>query len=162
MRFTERFEKSILTISRIIYKIREVEKIPMDFGSGEKLHSSEIHTITYIGLQPDINVTNLANAMGVTKGAISQLINKLEKKKLVERHRNPTNNKEILLHLTKKGEIDYHGHEAYHAKYDAEWYEMMEKFSPEQIQFLENFLEKIDTALDRQLLQLSEKNKGKA
>lgn len=135
-------------------KIKEAEKIPLDYGSGEKLYSSEIHTLVYIGLQPDINVTNLANVMGITKGAISQVIKKLEKKSLVERYNNPTNRKEILLRLTKKGEIDYHGHEAYHAKHDAEFFELLEKLTPEQMQFIDYLLEKIEDALDRQLKQL--------
>jgi len=86
----------------------------------------------FIGTHPDINGTSLAKIMGVTKGAISQVIKKLEKKKLVDRYQNPTNNKEILLRLTKKGEIDYHGHEAYHAKYDSQWFEALEKITPEQ------------------------------
>lgn len=143
-----------MSFGRILNKLKEAEKIPLDYGSGEKLHSSEIHTIAYIGSHPDINVTNLAKIMGVTKGAISQAIKKLEKKKLVERYQNPTNNKEILLRLTKKGQIDYHGHEAYHAKYDAQWFEALEKLTPEQIQLIEYLFQEMETTLDRQLKQL--------
>ncbi len=141
---------------RIMNKLKEAEKIPLNYGSGEKLYSSEIHTIAYIGRHPDINVTNLAKMVGVTKGAISQAIKKLEKKKLVERYQNPTNNKEILLRLTKKGEIDYHGHEAYHAKYDAQFFEALEKLTPEQIQFIEYLLQEMETTINRQFKQLKQ------
>lgn len=151
MRITERYENLLMAFGRFMNKLKEAEKIPIDFGSGERLYSSEIHTIVYIGSHPDINVTNLAKIMGVTKGAISQAIKKLEKKKLVERHRSPTNNKEILLHLTKKGEIDYHGHEAFHAKHDAEFFQALANISSEQIQFLEYLFEQLEAALDRQL-----------
>ena len=145
-----------MAFGRIQNKLREAEKIPLDYGSGEKLYSSEIHTMAFIGTHPDINGTSLAKIMGVTKGAISQVIKKLEKKKLVDRYQNPTNNKEILLRLTKKGEIDYHGHEAYHAKYDSQWFEALEKITPEQIQFLEYLFQEMESTLDRQLKQLKQ------
>lgn len=137
--------------NKLSNKLIEVEKIPTDYGSGEQLYRAEIHTIAYIGNHPDINVTNLAKIMGVTKGAISQSIKKLEKKKLVERYHNSTNNKEILLRLTKKGEIDFHGHEAYHAKQDSELLETLEELTPTQIEFVENLLEKMEAAFDRRL-----------
>lgn len=144
----------MVAFNRLSNKIIEVDKIPADYGSGEKLYISEIHTIVYIGIHPDINVTNLAKIMGVTKGAISQGIKKLEKKRLVERYHNPTNNKEVLLRLTKKGEIDFHGHEAYHAKMDRELLKILEELTPEQTELVENLLEKMEDALDRRLPRL--------
>ncbi|EFK05222.1 transcriptional regulator, MarR family [delta proteobacterium NaphS2] len=71
---------------RIVAKYRILEKRPQDYGIGEVLHPSEIHTIEMIGKNPGINVTGLAGRLGVTKGAVSQLIKKLENKGLVSKY----------------------------------------------------------------------------
>ena len=68
---------------RILNKMDVDEKVPKDFGSGDLLHCSEIHTIMAIGKNPGINVTNLSRLLGISRSAISQMMNRLKKKGLV-------------------------------------------------------------------------------
>ncbi len=86
----------------ILHAYSIVEKQPRDFGTGSKLHLTELQTVSMIGENPEVNMTQLADLMGVTRGAISQTVRKLVSKKLVSRT-NVRNQKEINLRLTDLG-----------------------------------------------------------
>ncbi|WP_225353112.1 MarR family transcriptional regulator [Secundilactobacillus paracollinoides] len=63
---------------------------------------AEVHTIEFIGNHPDANVTIIANAMYVTRGAVSKMTRRLMKNALIERYQKPDNKKEIYFRLTAK------------------------------------------------------------
>ena len=108
------FEKLVDTLDEVITKAGSIHSAPRDFGTGVPLYKTEIHTIRTIGENSGINVTRLAEQMGVTKGAVSQTISKLVNKKLVGRKHAPDNAKEILLELTDLGWTGFHNHEQFH------------------------------------------------
>ena len=60
---------------------------------------------------PDANASDLAKALGVTKGAVSQIARKLKEKQLVEQFQQLENRKAVFFRLTAKGEQVYLGHE---------------------------------------------------
>jgi DNA-binding MarR family transcriptional regulator len=86
----------------ILHMFSIIEKKPWDFGTGSKIYLAEIQTVAAIGENPETNMTQLAEMMGVTRGAISQIVRKLVNKKLVVRT-NARNQKEINLGLTDFG-----------------------------------------------------------
>jgi len=133
---------------RILNKMDEVEKYPKDFGSGDLLHGSEIHTIMAIGMHKDINGTNLAGLLGISRSAVSQMISRLVSKDLVEKYRDPDNDKEIRLRLTPRGTIAYLGHEQFHAKIYALMQQKLGPVTEEQFQFLTQFLTAIEKTAD--------------
>ncbi len=99
----------------------EFQKNPKDYGSGDKLTQSEIHLIKIIADDDKNNsVTELAKITNVTKGAISQTLNKLEKKKLINKVKDENNNSKLNICLTNKGYLAYYGHEHYHDEQDME------------------------------------------
>lgn len=83
-------------------KYCQLDKQPMNLGQGIKLYHAELHTISDIGNKPEINITELAAHQNVTKGAVSQIVNKLVKKQYVAKFKGD-NEKEIKLRLTDKG-----------------------------------------------------------
>ena len=98
----------------VVTKAGSVHSTALDYGTGIPLYKTEIHTIRAIGENPGINVTKLAEHMNVTKGAVSQTINKLARKKLVRKTHAHDNAKEILLELTDLGWTGFHNHEQFH------------------------------------------------
>jgi DNA-binding MarR family transcriptional regulator len=124
------------------------EKAAKDFGSGDLLHCSEIHTIMAIGKNPDINLTSLSHLLGISKSAISQMTGRLTKKNLVERHRDPDNDKEILLCLSPKGTIAYLGHEQHHAKIYARMHRNLGDLSDKDAALILRFLSAMEETLD--------------
>lgn len=133
---------------RILNKMEADQKAPRDFGSGDFLHCSEIHTIMAVGTNPDINLTNLARVLGISKSAVSQMISRLARKNLVEKHRDPDNDKEILLRLSPRGIIAHLGHEQHHAKIYARMHQRMGDLSGDQLAVIIRFLSAIEATLD--------------
>ena len=70
-------------------KIIRSESLPRDFGTGEPLFTSEIHTLCVIGTAPGINITDLSVRLGVTKGAISKIAKKIEENASLRDTRSP-------------------------------------------------------------------------
>jgi len=88
-----------------------LNKKPMDYEIGYPLYKSEIHTIDFIGRHPELNISELAEEMGVTKSAASQIITKLNHKKLILKKRCK---KEVFVCLTEEGLRAFNGHKKYH------------------------------------------------
>lgn len=99
---------------KILHLYTVIGRKPKDYGTGDLLYLTEVHTIIMVGKNKELNMTKLAEMMGVTKGAISQTIRKLSAKNLIVKQ-NSTNNKEFNLKLTEKGKIVYDKQEAFNA-----------------------------------------------
>ena len=110
------FERFLDVLDRMISRVESIQshRAGKDFGTGIPLYRAEIHTMKTIGDTPGINVTRLAEHMGVTKGAVSQTLGKLVRKKLVRKTNPPDNAKEVILELTDLGWTGYHNHEQFH------------------------------------------------
>jgi DNA-binding MarR family transcriptional regulator len=97
---------------KILHLYSVIGRKPKDYGTGDLLYITEIHTITMIGKNHKVNMTQLADLMGVTKGAISQTIRKLVAKNYIVKS-NTVNRKEVSLSLSDKGKIVYKGQESF-------------------------------------------------
>jgi DNA-binding MarR family transcriptional regulator len=135
--------------TRIMNRVTRSESIPRDFGTGDLLFPSEIHTLCAIGTLPKINITGLAFQLGITKGAVSKLAKKLAEKGLIEKYRESGNDKEILVRLTPQGRKAYLNHEEYHKKTFALIIREVEEMDRDQTVFLLRFLGMMEEAIDR-------------
>lgn len=133
---------------RILNRMETQERRPRDFGSGDLLHCSEIHTIMAIGKNPGINVTSLSHLLGISKSAISQMITRLTRKELVERFRDEQNGKEILLHLSPRGQIAFLGHEQHHARIYALMHRNLGDLTDEQFSIIIRFLKAMEATIE--------------
>jgi DNA-binding MarR family transcriptional regulator len=139
--------------ARIMNKMSRSESLPRDFGTGNLLFPSEIHTLCVIGAMPGIKITDLSVRLGVTKGAVSKIAKKMEEKGLIEKYQEPGNDKEILLRLTRMGKKAYLGHEEYHKKAFGRIITELGKLTREQAAFLFRFLGMVEDVIDTCLLE---------
>ena len=109
-----KYERIMRKFDRVVTIMESMHAPSLSFGTGVLMYRREIHTIQAIGKNPGINITALAEYMGVTKGAASQTIKKLSKKGLVRKTYAPGNAKEVVLELTDLGWIGFHNHEKFH------------------------------------------------
>lgn len=59
----------------------------------------------------------LANRLSITKGAVTQIVKRLETKKLVQRTSHPEDSRAIIVSLTEKGKKAYKAHEELHVNF---------------------------------------------
>lgn len=91
---------------------------------------NELEVIEHIGKIPDPNVTKLANASYMTRGAISKLTKKLIARGIINTYQSEENKKEIYFQLTPIGQKIRNRHEQLHQKWlqrDATLFENMSK-----------------------------------
>ncbi|WP_432407531.1 MarR family transcriptional regulator [Wukongibacter sp. M2B1] len=136
---------------RIINKHIANQKIPKDYGVGFLLYPSEIHTIAVIGLNPGINCMKLSHKMGVTRGATSQIVNRLEKKNLISKYKKEDNKKEVYLKLDKLGLIAFRNQKAIGDKFYKELYKKVEDASEKEIEFLEKIFNELEYFVDMRM-----------
>ncbi|HVN74516.1 MAG TPA: MarR family transcriptional regulator [Methanoregula sp.] len=128
-----------------------VEKTPRDFGSGDLLYRSEVHTLKAIGENAGANITALARYAGTSKSAVSQMVDRLVRRDLVEKYRNPENDKDILLRLTHRGRIAFLGHEQYHLKIHARVEQRLKEMTTEEFRSLQEIFRTIEETVDESL-----------
>lgn len=101
----------------IIYKhqtlLSDYSTTPRDYGTGYPMTEVEMHTLGYILDNDGLYASQLAIYTNRTKGAVSQLISKLEAKGLVSRINEPDNKRLYRLYLTKEGHRACEIHRAY-------------------------------------------------
>lgn len=134
---------------RILNKAYALEKKPVDIGHGTLLYPSEFHVIEAVGKNPTKNLTFIASRLGVTKGAISQIVKKLEKKGLVNRARIPGNKKDVMLELTDFGKEAFEWHRALHESMENGIRKELERMSDAEIEAFLRVYGHIEEMLDR-------------
>lgn len=115
---------------------------------------SEIHCLDYIGTHSDPNVTQLANAFYMTRGAISKLTKKLIDKDLIEGYQKTGNRKEVYFRLTQKGLGIFSIHKKLHHEFDERDRFVFEQMTKEEMESVLKFSETYNKHLDRELLKL--------
>jgi len=108
------------TKASIIYKFvmnyNDYIKTARDYGTGEIINMVEVHTLTVIEENPGITVTEVALEWNRTKGAVSQIITKLEKRSLIVRKKEAGNAKNVHLYVTDQGKLLSKAHKDYDIK----------------------------------------------
>jgi DNA-binding MarR family transcriptional regulator len=136
--------------TRLVIRYNALEKFPVKLSSKHDLYHSERHMLDKIGDHPGINLTEFAKVLGVTKGAVSQVVKKLEAKGVVKRYKKGDNEKEIFLELTKSGQSVYLEHKRTNEEtVTGPMLAELEKYPDEKVQFLINMFKWIDGFLEQ-------------
>lgn len=93
------------------------QNLPRTYGTDDVMYMAEVHLLRDIRNTNDASVTKIAEAQGKSKSAITQIVNKLEKKHLIEKVRIP-GSRNTLLTLTDRGYIVTE----FHDRFDKEQY----------------------------------------
>ncbi|GFH42906.1 MarR family transcriptional regulator [Lactococcus hodotermopsidis] len=112
---------------------------------------SEISYIEYVGKHANANVTRLASALYMTRGAISKMTRKLQKKGIIESFQKPENKKEIYFTLTDEGRRIDAIHRRLHADFIEADKTVFAAFSEEELAVVARFVAKYNDHLDAEL-----------
>lgn len=144
---TEEKAEIMHDLLKIIKRYSTIEKTIRNYGTDTPVYFAEIHTVSAIAGNPGIHVGGLAEHFGYTKGAISEIIRKLEKKGLVQKQADPKNLSRLALFLTEKGELAHREHCRYHKMFSEMGDEIMKDMPPEHIAVIHVFLEAVANKL---------------
>ena len=107
------------------------------------LNLAEVHCIDQIGVTDHANVTKIADAMRLTRGAISKITKKLLCKGLIESYQRPGNNKEIYFRLTAGGRQIFEEHRVCHVKARQDKLSVLAGYNDEEQAAILKFLQDI-------------------
>ncbi|NVM18917.1 MAG: MarR family transcriptional regulator [Candidatus Lokiarchaeota archaeon] len=129
-----------------ITKITSVDRRRVIAFDKSRLYPSEIHLLMSIHAGQNTNLTKIAKHIGLTKGAISQTLTRLQKKGVIIKK--PDTNKKNELHLTftTKGEKLMEHIIKLKKTLSFEYLQYLKNHSEKEKQIISNFLDKlIDT-----------------
>ena len=136
------------TFLRVMSRLSEIDRKTRFYGTDQPLYEAEIHMIKSIRENEGIHVTGLADMLGVTKGAVSQIIQKLERKGMIVKDADSRNLSRLVLRLAPKGETAYSHHEELHHRFDVLFIDALEKASDKKKAFLHDFLKMLEKKID--------------
>lgn len=144
-------------LMKLFVKYMEKQEILSKLTEDEKLHGynySEIHTIAAIGDLEDPNVTQIANSMNVTRGAISKITKKLLEQNLIESYQRDSNKQKIFFRLTESGQFLYDEHAKRHNLWLKRDNAFIERFDLKTIEQIEEFMKAFNDYLQTQIEEL--------
>ena len=97
-------------------RLGELESTPRDYGTGELLYSSDIHTVVAVARQPGCNLTQLAGSLGVSKPAASKFTRKMLRLGYLVKEMQANNAKEVSFSLSPKGRRAEQAHQRFTRK----------------------------------------------
>ncbi|MCL6456998.1 MAG: MarR family winged helix-turn-helix transcriptional regulator, partial [Gorillibacterium sp.] len=135
-------------MERVIHKYNQWENKQRTYGTDTVLSKAEIHTIVAVGDNPGINITALADILGITKGAASQMIYKLVGKGAVEKKVSPNSDTEVVLNLTEDGQKNYAAHSEYHLQTNDESIKLLKDVPESFFTYMIEFFSAIEKTMD--------------
>lgn len=145
----EVFKELMETMYESSRLIHLYESIPRTYGTEDELFMVEVHTLDLIGRHGKITTSEIAEINNRTTSAASQMVEKLIKKDLAFKYRNPNNQRELIIELTEKGKIVY----AYHKELDAVEYhkhlKTLEEYTIEDFQVFIQIAQVINRGVEK-------------
>jgi DNA-binding MarR family transcriptional regulator len=103
----------------------------------------------FIHQEQDTNATRMAERLGVTKGAISQTLSRLEKKGILRKIKDPYNKNELTIEFTSLGKtiLDHYLHVTaeLHQQYD----QYLSTLTDNERTIIRGFLSQAEIIMDR-------------
>ncbi|MFS1511994.1 MarR family winged helix-turn-helix transcriptional regulator [Chengkuizengella sp. SCS-71B] len=133
-------------LGRLFMQFKQLERHPRVFGDAGPLTPSEIHTIDAISCEGGILMSELATRLSVTKGAVSQIVKKLESKRLVQRTPHHEDSRAVIISLSEKGLMAFHAHRELHQNF---YKELSDQLDGNEIEIFEKCIQKLTELLKK-------------
>jgi len=130
---------------------KQLEKTPKKFGTDELMSHSDIHLIEIIGDIEGLSVTDIGRHIGITKGAVSQNLKRLETKGFTTKKIDPDNLSRTIVMLTSKGQTAYWAHKHWHETMDGGFLTYLDELDQLKFDIIIDFLEKTEDFLKRRV-----------
>lgn len=146
--------KVLKQFGTINIKIRSLEKL----NEKDLLNNycySEIHCIDLIAKMDDANVTNIAEKLGMTRGAISKITKKLIDKGAIISYQIDNNRKKVFYELTELGQVINDLHMQWHVDWEERSTIFFSHWKKDDLMMVYDFLETYKAYLDYRIDKLN-------
>jgi DNA-binding MarR family transcriptional regulator len=135
-------------VLRLTNKLIFLEKKSILSHGDLKLYPSEIHLLDVIDQDRYINASEMAARLGVTRGAVSQTLSRLEKKGVIHKSRDPNHKNELTAYFTKLGNEIFEQHRKTRGTLAKRFDGYLADASDEEKEVIKRFLEKLEDLFD--------------
>ncbi|MBC3803855.1 MarR family transcriptional regulator [Acetobacterium fimetarium] len=146
--------KKLIVDSANLYQ--NILVLPQNFNVSSRSYSlfpSELKALDMIGHFPEINLTQLANKIGISKSAISKCTSKLLEKSLIKKEKSAVNTREVVFTLSEDGQSIFSQLGSAHTDLFKPVNEVIENLSSQEIDELQrifsDFYSSLNEILDR-------------
>ena len=143
-------------IYQLMAQFLERQELINQIHHSEKLSgygTAELHVLKAINEIQDPNVTELAKALRLTKGAISKTVRKLQAKKLVESYKKEGNRQKVYYRMTSLGGEIYERHEIRDDVWKQKNHEFLTRLTPEEMQNATRYMRLYNDFLEQVIKQ---------
>lgn len=151
MQIEHKFILLMEQFQRINNKISKAHNFIVYSDNNISINTGAIHLIDAIGKHSNSNMTEIAGILGITKGAVSQMVTKLSAKGLIIKSKDDLNDKDIRLSLTEYGEKVYHEHEKLHEEMYKDLQLCLNDITPSELNHISEILDKVDSHMNKYL-----------
>ena len=140
--------KKVMIDSAVLYQ--NIIVLPQTFTINEEsysLYPSELKALDMIGQFSGINLTQLANKLGISKSAISKCTSKLLEKELIGKEKSPVNVREVVFTLTPDGQTFFNQLETVHSERFEPFNKTLDGFTANEINDLHRIFLTIQSSL---------------
>lgn len=137
-----------ITAYRLINKYNAKTKQPKTFGTAETVCGSEAQVLDVLAHEQPLSATAIARLLGITKGAVSQTLAKLEKKGLISRDTAADASGSVMIRLSEAGQEVLTNYYAYRDCRLRKVIAQAQALPPESAAALFDMLEAFEEALD--------------
>lgn len=132
----------------LMIRINEINNKVRTYGTDTPLYEAEIHMIQTIQQSEGISVTDLAEKLEVTKGAVSQILNRLEKKGMIIKSADPKNLSRLSVTLSSKGKTAYDNHFMIHEQFNSCVEAALNGADENEKRIVMSFLQRMESEMD--------------
>ena len=141
-------ENVLQQLDRVINKVLFMKKKSFFAFKGIKFYPSEIHLLLVIKEKTATNATAIAEELGVTKGAVSQTLTRLESKGVLTKTKDPYHKNELTLSFTPFGTAAFKHYRVQANRLLKKHERYLDRFTDQEKAVVERFLMEADSVLD--------------
>lgn len=141
-------KKLAAQIRRVTNRLIFLEKRSVLQQGGLRLHPSEIHLMQVINEQPDLSAGEMAQRLGVSNGAVSQTMARLERKGVIKKFKDPSLKNRVTAAFTAAGKEAIDRFEAQQATSVESFANYLSGLSSTEKEAIGRFLSQVDTFLN--------------
>ncbi len=129
-----KIEKLLHERTRSVAAVTQFLETPRKYTEDENLYMREVHFLVEINMDHGLTMSELADRLNVTRGAVTQMVIKLEKKGYVIRTKGIEDKRMTTLTLTEKGKKTCQDHIIYDRETHLWISQELSEFSDEELE----------------------------